>query len=59
MKSRSFSTFTAGLTEDRKEGGGSGTGCTSVLVVPEGRVHGGSLLSLLGGNMRDAVIDGI
>ncbi|KAI3525581.1 hypothetical protein L1887_04472 [Cichorium endivia] len=59
MKSRSFSSFTAGLTGDRKEGGGSGTNGTSGLVVPEGRVHGGSLLSLLGGNLRDAFIDGI
>ncbi|GJT29925.1 hypothetical protein Tco_0910200 [Tanacetum coccineum] len=29
------------------------------LVVPEGRVHGGGLLSLLSGNMRETVIDGI
>ena len=27
-------------------------------MVPEGRVHGGSLLSLLGGSLKDAVIDG-
>ncbi|KAL4588506.1 hypothetical protein LXL04_001397 [Taraxacum kok-saghyz] len=48
------------FTFDHKEGGGSEkTGTASGIVVPEGRVHGGSLLALLKGNLRDAVIDGI
>ncbi|KAK9069543.1 hypothetical protein SSX86_011447 [Deinandra increscens subsp. villosa] len=29
------------------------------FVVPEGRVHGGGLLSLLGGNLKNATIDGV
>ncbi|GJZ19983.1 hypothetical protein Tco_0556573 [Tanacetum coccineum] len=31
---------------------------SSEFVVPEGRVHGGGLLSLLGGSMTNATIDG-
>ncbi|XP_071726984.1 uncharacterized protein [Rutidosis leptorrhynchoides] len=29
------------------------------FTVPEGRVHGGGLLSLLGGNLQNATIDGV
>ncbi|KAK9130049.1 hypothetical protein Sjap_010536 [Stephania japonica] len=29
------------------------------FVIPEGRVHGGGLMSLLGGSLRNATIDGV
>lgn len=48
MKTWAFSSF----TPNHKEGDANG------VMVPEGRVHGGSLLSLLGGSLKDAVIDG-
>ncbi|CAH1426207.1 unnamed protein product [Lactuca virosa] len=49
MKTWAFSSF----TPNHKEGDASD------VMVPEGRVHGGSLLSLLGGSLKDAVIDRI
>jgi hypothetical protein len=45
MKSSSSS---APASDRRREGGGE-------LAVPEGRVHGGGLLSLLGGSFRNVV----
>nr|XP_043623231.1 uncharacterized protein LOC122595017 [Erigeron canadensis] len=48
MKSSSSSSFSKRSSSKSNE-----------LVVPEGRVHGGGLLSLLGGNLQNAVIDGM
>ncbi|GMH16426.1 hypothetical protein Nepgr_018267 [Nepenthes gracilis] len=39
---------------DKQEEGNSGRSRFE-LVIPEGRVHGGGLMSLLGGNLKDAV----
>ncbi|KAI3509375.1 hypothetical protein L1887_24602 [Cichorium endivia] len=55
MKSPFSSSFQ--LNSDGRQGGESGR--TTELVVPEGRVHGGGLLSLLGGNLKNASIDGV
>lgn len=55
MKTSSFS-FNKQLTSQNENNDGQKS---MELVVPEGRVHGGGLLSLLGGNMREAIVDGI
>lgn len=55
MKSPFSSSFQ--LSSDGRQGGESGR--RSELAVPEGRVHGGGLLSLLGGNLKNASIDGV
>lgn len=62
--STSNSSFlTAEKTAGGMDAGGSGLGSSAGrkifdFVVPEGRVHGGGLMSLLGGNLKNA-IDGI
>ncbi|KAI3715777.1 hypothetical protein L6452_22764 [Arctium lappa] len=58
MKSLAFSLSTRERGSDQKEGKDGGLKGLEE-VVPEGRVHGGGLLLLMGGNLRDAVIDGI
>ncbi|XP_024979048.1 probable WRKY transcription factor 19 [Cynara cardunculus var. scolymus] len=58
MKSSTFSSVTGERSSDQKEGSNGGLKGSEV-VVPEGRVHNGGLLLLMGGNLRDAVIDGI
>ncbi|KAI3675870.1 hypothetical protein L1987_85466 [Smallanthus sonchifolius] len=61
MKSPFSSSFTMQLSSDH--GGGqqeSGSSRKNLeFVVPEGRVHGGGLLSLLGGNLKNATVDGV
>ncbi|KAF6175221.1 hypothetical protein GIB67_015906 [Kingdonia uniflora] len=42
-----------------KEQTGTGGNKGINFVIPEGRVHGGGLMSLLGGNLQNAAIDGI
>lgn len=44
------------MKADSSEGGGRGRGLG--LAIPEGRVHGGGLMSLLGGSIRTAAVDG-
>ncbi|XP_076921143.1 uncharacterized protein LOC143582475 [Bidens hawaiensis] len=48
MKSPLSSSFTNGNSR-----------LTLEFEVPEGRVHGGGLLSLLGGNLKNATVDGV
>ncbi|KAG8364116.1 hypothetical protein BUALT_Bualt19G0093400 [Buddleja alternifolia] len=55
MKGSSFYTRSSGSEKWVEE---NGPGKSSGFAVPEGRVHGGGLLSLLGGNLNNA-IDGI
>jgi len=56
--------FTSFMNADKLEEGTNGYGATSGgkknfdYLVPEGRVHGGGLMSLFGGNLRNA-IDGV
>ncbi|KAD3067347.1 hypothetical protein E3N88_35227 [Mikania micrantha] len=61
MKSPFSSSFTTQLSSDRgRERRENGDSRKSLeFVVPEGRVHGGGLLSLLGGNLKNATIDGV
>lgn len=64
MKSSSYSRFLsiekqAGGSNGYSAGNGSSSGIKSFdYIVPEGRVHGGGLMSLFGGNLNNA-IDGI
>ncbi|XP_077213097.1 uncharacterized protein LOC143848142 [Tasmannia lanceolata] len=54
MKSNSFSGLQ--VIEREEEGGKGGNGSKNInYLAPEGRVHGGSLMSLLGGNLKNAV----
>ncbi|KAI3770238.1 hypothetical protein L6452_01364 [Arctium lappa] len=51
------SSFTMQMSSEGDHG--SSGGKRREFVVPEGRVHGGGLLSLLGGNLKNATIDGM
>ncbi|CAI0375651.1 unnamed protein product [Linum tenue] len=45
-----------------RDGGASSDGLkrgVGEMMVPEGRVHGGGLMSLFGGNLKNAAIDGV
>lgn len=62
MKSPFSSSFRMQLSSDHgggNSGDNGGSRKTMEFVVPEGRVHGGGLLSLLGGNLKNASVDGV
>lgn len=49
----------SGKADDRSTDlgiGGSKTNNNFEFVVPEGRVHGGGLMTLLGGNLKNAIM---
>uniref|UniRef100_A0A6N2KN58 WRKY19-like zinc finger domain-containing protein n=1 Tax=Salix viminalis TaxID=40686 RepID=A0A6N2KN58_SALVM len=61
---KASSSFTSFMNADKLEDGTNGYGASSGgiknlnYLVPEGRVHGGGLMSLFGGNLKTA-IDGV
>lgn len=57
---KSFSSYSSLLNNGKQEKGGIGFGGSSErksfnLVLPEGRVHGGGLMSLFGGSLKDPI----
>nr|XP_043619500.1 loricrin-like [Erigeron canadensis] len=60
MKS-AFSSYTTQMSSEKiRDGHDNGSSKKSLeFTVPEGRVHGGGLLSLLGGNLKNATVDGV
>ncbi|CAI0439215.1 unnamed protein product [Linum tenue] len=57
MKSSAVgSTYSSFSNGGKRDGGTSSDG---LMMVPEGRVHGGGLMSLFGGNLKNAAIDGV
>ena len=62
---KSFSSDTSFLSAEKTEGGtkvcgigissSAGSKSSFDFVAPEGRVHGGGLMSLFGGNLKNAI----
>lgn len=60
LSMKSFSSYSSLLNNGKQEKGGIGFGGSSErksfnLVLPEGRVHGGGLMSLFGGSLKDPI----
>ncbi|GAB4853478.1 hypothetical protein Ancab_017669 [Ancistrocladus abbreviatus] len=55
LSMKSTSCYSAQMNAEKQEAAGSSGRSSFELLIPEGRVHGGGLMSLLGGNLKDAV----